>query len=120
MLQFVPSKAIASILSEHGNSLIPYLAQGHIADQTPVALRASTSAGPSSSSRSDSVNLQTPATVASASHNQFVDGIGIEKHVLDNFVRSTGRILEHFYAEPFLIFTIFSWILRNDLFAGNR
>ena len=90
MLQFVPSKAIASILSEHGNSLIPYLAQGHIADQTPVALRASTSAGPSSSSRSESVNLPAPASVTSASHNQFVDGIGIEKQVLDNFVRSTG------------------------------
>lgn len=69
MLQFVPSKAIASILSEYGNSLVPFLAQGRITEPLLPSSTTESIANPSS-------------------HATYSDGI--ERQVLENFVRSTG------------------------------
>ncbi|KAJ3348201.1 Phosphatidylinositol (PI) 3-kinase [Kappamyces sp. JEL0680] len=65
MLQFVPSKAIASILSEFGNSLVPFLSH------TPTTL--------------DSPFQPIPATPAST---PAVDNIG--KLTMDTYLRSTA------------------------------
>ena len=71
MLQFVPSKAIAGILSEYGNSLAPFLIQGRVTE-------------PLSSTVIE--NLPNPLS-SPASYD------GIDRQILENFVRSTGSII---------------------------
>lgn len=77
MLQFVPSKAIASILSEHGGSLAPYLSTVSFDENVGSAL-----------SKMSVESALSPLVIDQGTASSTID-----KQVIDTYIRSTGTLL---------------------------